>query len=332
MVLQHAVLIASVDPARRAEACGEQPGNVCRFVIERTDNLLLAEVADWLSGAPLQIVLVIVGAWVLNKLVRRTIKRFGDSIQGFTESGKAKRIREKTPSVFLHTGEVNVRSAARAETVTAVMRSVVSVIIWTIAVIYVFGALGLDLGPLLAGAGVAGVALGFGAQSLVRDFLSGIFLLIEDQYGVGDVVDLGDASGTVEQVTLRTTRLRDHQGTVWHVPNGEVRRVGNKSQEWARAVLDVAVAPTADLERVADLIGEAAEAVWSSERAKPDVLGRPEVLGIEYLGPDSVTIRVQGKTRPGAQWRVSRMLRVRIAEALAEAGVELPPANFVRPV
>jgi small conductance mechanosensitive channel len=118
---------------------------------------------------------------------------------------------------------------------------------------------------------------------------------------------------------------------VWHVPNGEVRRAGNMSQQWARAVVDVAVAPSADLEAAARVIGEAADAVWELDDAKPDVLGRPEVLGIEYLGPDAATIRVQGKTRPGAQWRVSRLLRVQIAEALAAAGIDLPPSTFLRP-
>ena len=197
--------------------------------------------------------------------------------------------------------------------------------------VYVLAAIGLDLGPLLAGAGVAGVALGFGAQSLVKDFLTGIFLIIEDQYGVGDVVDVGDASGTVEFLSLRVTRLRDQNGTVWHVPNGEIRRVGNKSQQWARAVLDVAVSPNADLERAAAVIGLAAEAVWASPAAAADVLDAPEVLGIEYLGPDAATIRVQGRTRPGAQWRVNRLLRIQVADALAEAGIELPPSRFIRP-
>lgn len=319
MVTQHAVVIATVDPARRAEACGEQPGNACRFVIEQTDNIFLAEMADWLTGAPLQIVLVLAVTWLLNKVIRRAIKRFGQRIQGLSESDRAQRLRAKTPSVFLHTGEVNVRSAARSETVTSVLRSLCTAILGTFAFIYVLDALGLNLGPLLAGAGVAGVAVGFGAQSLVRDFLSGTFMLIEDQYGVGDVVDLGVASGTVEQVTLRVTRLRDEHGTVWHIPNGEVRRVGNSSQQWARAVLDVEVKSTADLAVAEELIDQAANEVWDS-LASSDVLGRPEVLGVEDLKADSATIRVQGKTRPGAQWRVSRMLRVRIAAALTEAG------------
>ncbi|CAN5436619.1 mechanosensitive ion channel [soil metagenome] len=332
MSLSAPSLFNEVTPARRAEACSKDPGNACRFVVERTDSIGLAKAADWLTGAPLQILLVVIGAWVLNRLVRRAVKRFALRIEGSSESGRIKRWRDKTPSVFLSTGEVNLRSAARAQTLAAVLRSICSGVISIFAAIYVLGALGLDLGPLLAGAGVAGVALGFGAQSLVKDFLSGIFMLIEDQYGVGDVVDIGEASGTVELVTLRVTRLRDQNGTVWHVPNGQILRVGNKSQQWARAVLDIAVAPTADLERAALVIGSAADEVWGSDEAKPDVLDWPEVLGLEYLGPDAATIRVQGKTRPGAQWRVSRLLRVRIAESLAAAEIELPPSNFIRQV
>jgi small-conductance mechanosensitive channel len=324
--------ITAVDLLKRTEACGPQPGNACRFVYEHTSSVGLAEAADWLTGAPLKIVLVLVGAFVFNRVLRRTIRRFAERVEGSASSGRLKRLRDRTPSVLLPTGEVNMRSAARAQTLSVVLRSICSGIIGVFALIYVLDAVGLNLGPLLAGAGVAGVALGFGAQSLVKDFLSGIFLLIEDQYGVGDVVDVGQASGTVEMVTLRVTRLRDQNGTVWHVPNGQILRVGNKSQQWARAVLDVPVAPNADLEQAAAVIARAAEDVWALEEARADVLEGPEVLGLEYLGPDAATIRVQGKTRPGAQWRVSRLLRVHIAEALVEAGIDLPPANFIRPV
>lgn len=328
-----AASLVAVDPdtvAQRLEACGTDPGNVCRFVVDHTHSVGLAQAAEWLTDKPLQILCVVVGAWMLNRLVRRAIRRFAAGIEGSAERGSLDRLRRRTPQMFLSTGEVNVRSAARAQTIASVLRSLASGVIWGFAFVYVLAALGLQLGPLLAGAGVAGVAVGFGAQSLVRDFLSGIFMLIEDQFGVGDVVDLGEATGTVEMVTLRVTRLRDNNGTVWHVPNGEVRRVGNKSQQWARAVLDIAVAPTADLERAALVIGEAALAVWELDEARPDVLDQPEVLGLEYLGPDAATIRVQGRTRPGAQWRVSRLLRVHIADALAQADIELPPSTFVR--
>ena len=331
MSLAAAPVLAAADPARRMEACGENPGNACRFVIDHTDHVGLAKAADWLSHAPLEILFVIVGALVLNRLVRRLIKRFAARIEGSQQSGRLRQLRDRTPSVFLATGEVNVRAAARAQTVAVVLRSICSAIIGIFAVVYVLDAFGLNLGPLLAGAGVAGVALGFGAQSLVKDFISGIFMLIEDQYGVGDVIDVGEASGSVEQVSLRVTRLRDVNGTVWHVPNGEIRRVGNMAQGWARSLLDVLVAPDADLERAADVIGEAADAVWQLPEAAPDVLDAPEVLGLEYLGPDAAAIRVQGRTRPGAQWRVNRLLRIHIAEALEQAGIELPPALYLRP-
>ncbi|MCB1039381.1 MAG: mechanosensitive ion channel, partial [Acidimicrobiales bacterium] len=279
------------DPAELERACSADPGNLCRWTFELTGNRQVAQVADWFADVPLQILWIVVVAWIVNRLARRAIRRFGQRIQGISDNDGMKRLRSRTPSVFLSTGEVNVRSAARAETITTVLRSVVTGVIVTIAAIQVLDAIGWNLGPLLAGAGVVGVALGFGAQYLVRDFLAGTFMLIEDHYGVGDVVDLGEASGTVELVTLRVTRLRDANGTVWHVPNGEVRRVGNKSQQWARAVLDVAVSPTTDLERAAKVIGDAATAVWALPEAQPDVLSTPEVLGLEYLGPDAATIR-----------------------------------------
>ncbi|CAN5749397.1 mechanosensitive ion channel [soil metagenome] len=322
--------LASADLSTTVDACGEEPGNACRFVIDRTNNIPAAQVVDWLTGAPLQIVLVLVGAWLLNRLVRRAIRRFASRIEGSSDSGRLRRLRDKTPSMFLATGDVNLRAAARAQTIAIVLRSACSGIIWTFALIYVLGALGLDLGPLLAGAGVVGVALGFGAQSLVKDFLSGIFMIIEDQFGVGDVITVGEAEGTVEQVTLRVTRLRGLDGTVWHVPNGEVRLVGNMSQQWARALLDVSFSPTADLDVATEAIEAAVVAVWELPQARPDVLDRPEVLGVQYFGPDAATIRVQGKTRPGAQWRVSRLMRAQIARSLERAGVEMPPTFYQR--
>src|SRR5262249_14036331 len=131
---------------------------------------------------------------------------------------------------------------------------IVGVVVWTIAAFMILGELGLDLGPLLAGAGIAGVALGFGAQHMVRDFLAGIFLLIEDQFGGGDVIDAGPPSGTVEGVSRRTTRLRDVEGNVWHIPNGNIERVANKSQEWSRALLDIRVSYDTEIDRATEAI------------------------------------------------------------------------------
>jgi small-conductance mechanosensitive channel len=212
----------------------------------------------------------------------------------------------------------------RAETVGALLASVASFAIWGIAALMVLGELGVELGPLLAGAGIVGVAVGFGAQNLVRDFLSGIFMLIEDQYGVGDVIDAGPASGTVEGVSLRTTRLRDIEGNVWHIPNGFIDRVANKSQEWSRALLDIPVAYGTDTDRAAAIIKDVADATWRDEPWSGDILAEPEVWGVEAFGADALVIRLVVKTKPSSQWKVGRELRARIKRAFDAEGIEIP--------
>ena len=158
----------------------------------------------------------------------------------------------------------------------------------------------------------------------MKDFLSGLFMLVEDQYGVGDVIDVGDATGIVEEVTLRTTRLRDVTGTVWFFPNGEIRRVGNMSQQWARAVLDVEVAYDTDLDHAARVIKETADAVWQESREEATILEEPQVWGVQMLGASSVAIRLVVKTEPNEQWMAARVLNARLKKALDEAGIEIP--------
>jgi small conductance mechanosensitive channel len=182
----------------------------------------------------------------------------------------------------------------------------------------------VNLGPLIAGAGIAGVAIGFGAQSLVKDFLSGIFMLVEDQYGVGDIVDVGEATGTVEAVTLRTTRIRSVDGTVWHVPNGTIDRVGNMSQQWARALLDVDVAYGTDIDDAQRVIKAVADAVAEDPEWRHRILEPPEVWGIESMGPDAISIRLVVKTRPGDQFPVMRELRRRLSDTFLSEGIEMP--------
>ena len=184
--------------------------------------------------------------------------------------------------------------------------------------------LGVNVAPIIASAGIVGVALGFGAQSLVKDFLSGIFMIFEDQYGVGDVVDLGEASGTVEAVSLRVTRLRDVNGTVWYVRNGEILRVGNMSQNWARTVLDIDVAYGEDLAKVRRVLQEVAHDLWEDEDFKGLIIEEPEVWGVEALDPDGVTVRVTLKTAPLEQWEVAREMRERIKARFDYEGIEIP--------
>ncbi len=168
------------------------------------------------------------------------------------------------------------------------------------------------------------MALGFGAQNLVKDCVSGLFMLIEDQYGIGDSVDLGVAIGSVERVTLRTTVLRGLDGTVWHVPNGEIRRVGNQSKLWSVAVLDVVVAYHADLEAARDVVAATATEVCESEEFAGDVLEAPYIIGLESVGADGMTLRLLVKTGPGAQFRLQRALREAVKLAIDRAGVLVP--------
>jgi moderate conductance mechanosensitive channel len=264
-------------------------------------------------------VLILVAAWVANRLVRRAIRRL---VASMSEDRGLTALR--APSALARTGEIpSLRRVQRAETVGALLASVASFAIWTLAALMALGTLGLDLGPLIAGAGIVGVAIGFGSQNLVRDFISGIFMLMEDQYGVGDVVDAGPATGTVEGVGLRTTRLRDVNGTLWHIPNGEIRRVGNRSQGWARALVDVEVAYSTDLDAATRTIERVAQELDADDQWAPKLLEPPEVWGVEELGPDSIRVRLVAKTRPLEQWKVARELRARLKVAFDQAGIEV---------
>ena len=266
---------------------------------------------------PARALLILVVAWVANRLVRRAIGRM---VASMSEDRGLAALRP--PSALARTGEIpSLRRVQRAETVGALLKSVASFGIWSLAGLMALGTLGLDLGPLIAGAGIVGVAVGFGSQNLVRDFISGIFMLMEDQYGVGDVVDAGPATGTVEGVGLRTTRLRDVSGTLWHIPNGEIRRVGNRSQGWARALVDVEVAYSTDLEAATRTIERVAHELYVDEQWAPKLLEQPEVWGVEELGPDGIRVRLVAKTRPLEQWNVARELRARLKVAFDQAGI-----------
>nr|WP_255426383.1 mechanosensitive ion channel family protein [Pseudonocardia sp. C8] len=216
------------------------------------------------------------------------------------------------------------RRLQRARTIGSVLRSIVSAVVLLVAVMMVMSELGYPLGPLLAGAGVLGLAIGFGAQNLVRDFLSGMFMLLEDQYGVGDIVDVGEAIGTVEAVGLRITTIRDLKGTVWYVRNGEILRVGNMSQGFAVAVVDLPIAHSADVEEATELAGRTATERAAQDDIAADILEAPEVLGADRIGPEGVTLRITAKVSPGRQWAVQRALNGAITDAFDDHGVPRP--------
>lgn len=307
----------------KAAACGV-PGKqawLCSTVYDLTGSQRAAEIGDDLA-TPLHVFVIIVVAYILTRITRMLVRRVVRNLQREQTGDRISKIKQRTGLALLDTSPVpSVRRALRAETIGAVLRSIASVLIWSTALLMVLEEIRVNLAAIGIGASIIGVAIGFGSQALVRDFLSGIFMLIEDQYGVGDVIDTGVAIGTVEGVSLRTTRLRDAEGTVWHVPNGEIRRVGNKSQQWTRVILDVSVAYDADIERATYVIRSAAEATKSDPELGSVITDDPEVWGIEAVEGDHVLIRLAVKTVPLEQWKVARGLRARLKAALDDAGI-----------
>jgi small conductance mechanosensitive channel len=298
----------------------------CRVVWDWTHNETLADLAEWLIGKPLAIltlvVLALAARWVIGRAIDRTVRR--------AEAGIVPGRLGRVTLGSQHTSTASAsRRVQRARTMGSLLKSITTIVIFTIVTMMVLAELGFSLGPLLASAGIVGIALGFGAQSLVTDFLSGIFMIFEDQYGVGDEVDLGEAGGTVEAVGLRVTRLRDVNGTVWYVRNGEVLRVGNMSQNWARTVLDVAVAYSEDLVKVRRVLEEVAHDLWEDEEFKGVIIEAPSVWGVQSVGPDGVIIRVALKTAPLEQWAVARELRQRIKGRFDFEGIEVPYPEWV---
>ena len=226
--------------------------------------------------------------------------------------------------------EASPRSEQRAQTLAGVAVSMVRIVVWSVAVLLILEEFGLNLGPLIAGASIVGVAVGFGAQSLVKDFFSGFFILVEDQYAVGDVITIAEQTGTVEEINLRVTRLRASDGTVWFVPNGEIRKVGNSAKEWSRSIVDVIVPNKADLATATAAIAEEAAALARTPAWVEAVLEDPEVLGVESLGADNVTVRVSTKITPSHRAPFARELRSSITARLQRDGLvatEPPPAR-----
>ncbi|MGF1431969.1 mechanosensitive ion channel family protein [Kitasatospora sp. LaBMicrA B282] len=270
----------------------------------------------WVEGA-LRIVMIVVLALLLRAVVRKLIAQF---IHRMTREPEADaEAGTRLGGLLVNTERRQQRSAA----IGSVLSSVSSFGILGTAALMVLSALGMDLAPLLASAGVAGVAIGFGARNLVTDFLSGVFMIMEDQYGVGDEIDTGVATGTVLEVGLRVTKLRGANGEIWYIRNGEVKRIANMSQGWSTSTVDVQVGYKEDLSRVEALILSTAER-FAKESPWDELLWDPvEVLGVESVAADTVVLRVQARTMPGKASLVTRGLRQRLKEAFDEAGIKL---------
>ena len=317
--------IAALSARQIQDACGDQPGVLCRRVYESTHDRTLAQVVDFVVGKPLTIVAIILAAAIVNRLARRAIRR---GLRRLASGGLRERLgaaRRRTPMSMLDTdtGEISVRSTQRVEALSTVLRSVASFAIWTVAAFMVLGEFGINLGPLIAGAGIIGVALGFGSQSLVRDFLSGIFILVEDQYGVGDTVDLGRGDrrrrGRQPAHDAGALRRRDR------VARARTARstASATSRSTGRARCSTSRSPTAPTSRTrARSSSGVADDVW---REQPGwVIEEPELWGVEALGPHGVELRLVIKTQPSRQWDVSRLVRERLKAAFDDEGIEIP--------
>jgi moderate conductance mechanosensitive channel len=304
------------------DVCTSAEGEVnalCEWLLEATGNELIARAAGAI-GTGVRIVVLLVVAYVLSRLARSAITRFARTMEKRIQA----RLERAEARGTLEVERYRLRRFQRLAAITGVARGVVGVIIWFVVLIAVFGALGIPLQPILAGAGLAGIVIGFGAQQLVRDVLAGIAMLIEDQYGVGDWIQVQDKVGQVERVGLRATSFRDLDGVLWHTLNGSIERVGNLSQEWSRSTLDVPLALDADVPTAKAIIHKVAteladDAVWG-----PDIIGAPEIWGVQEFGPEGLAIRVVIPTKPMANWDISRQMRERLHHAFEQAGIRMP--------
>ena len=273
---------------------------------------------SWFDNNGVKVIAIVVVAIVVSIVTRFLVRRFRRKLEG-------------KPSL---TQELNLQ---RATTLAHALSTAVVVIIWAIAVLLVLGTLDVPLAPFLASAGVAGVALGFGAQSLVKDTLSGFFILLENQFGVGDVIEVqttaAPVSGKVEDLTLRITTLRAFDGTLHVVPNGNIQVVSNKSKGWARAIVDVRVAYGEDVDRVREVLEELFEEIRKDTVLKEWIMEGPSILGVESLADYALVVRVVADTRPSKRWDAERRLRERITRRLSERGIRVPfpPAVSPRP-
>lgn len=280
----------------------------------------------WLQYHTLiRIGLIVVGAVVLRSLLLLSVKRVVKTVISGVKPKASGRDGEQAKSAPQSETSplAKARVVQRARTMGTVLGNLITWSVSILAVTMVLSELGVAIGALIAGAGIVGAALGFGAQSLVRDLISGLFIVFEDQFGVGDSVDLGMATGVVETVGLRVTQVRDVEGVLWYVRNGEIIRVGNQSQGWSRVVLDVALPYEVDLAKAQSAIAAAANEVASRKEFKADIIGAPDVWGLQVLSGDSLVVRLVQQVRPAAQDNVARSLRLAVKEALDKSKIAL---------
>ena len=316
-----------------APACANDAGSLCARVFADTHADWLSRSADSIVSHGTTVLIIVVVAVVLRYALHRAIRRLTDGARTGRVPRLLRPLRDRAAASLREAApQILERRTQRAQAIGSVLRSFTTLLVYSVGFVLILGEFGVNLAPIIASAGVVGVAIGFGAQNLVRDFLSGIFMMLEDQYGVGDVVDLGEASGTVEAVGLRVTTLRDIAGTVWYVRNGEVLRVGNSTQGYSVAVVDIPVGHSADVDATSDLAREAAVHECTEAAIAAKVLAPPDMLGVQSVTAEGILLRLTVRTRPGEQWAVQRAVAGAVKTALDAAGVPAPsPFRAVTP-
>jgi moderate conductance mechanosensitive channel len=304
-------------------ACRTNDSWICHATWNATHNSDAAHAADVISVGT-TILLIVVGSWLAQRLIWRFLKHTMRGLRTDRVQRGLSSIRRRTPRALLDTGaHMSMRRAQRAETMTSILRNITTIVVVMVAAFLILNQLTVDLAPFVAGTAIATAALGFGAQNIVRDFLAGFFIVVEDQYGVGDVIDVNEVSGTVEGVSLRVTRVRSADGTLWHIPNGELKRVGNKSQAWSRALITFVVDAGSPLELTRRTIQEAAEKLREDPKFQTSMLDHPEVWGPENISGKGIEFKLAVKTPPFEQWRLSRALRVAVKDGMDQQGIRL---------
>lgn len=265
----------------------------------------LQEILSWLRISGPRVLVILVGSLLLIRLLRAIADRIPRLMPA-----------EEGPTIS--EGEKRARTAA------SLVRTVGTSLVLLMAAMMLFREIGMDITPLLAGAGVAGLAIGFGAQSLIKDVIAGFFILAEDQFHVGDVIQAAGVSGQVEKMTLRMTIVRDLHGIVHFIPNGEIKVASNLTKEWSQTVLEVGVSYEEDVDRVIRVLTEIGQDMANDETFGKLVLEPPQVLGVEALADSQVTIRILAKTLPLKQWEVAREFRRRIKVRFDHEGIQIP--------
>ncbi|KAM9865207.1 hypothetical protein ACIFOC_01737 [Leucobacter aridicollis] len=292
-------------------------GDVAEEVTEAVSSAFVTFLETWQKPLviALIIVLAIIANWLLRRLLNRTVTQI---VRGVKRSQNVDTTSEMRAAPYIH-----ARAVQRTRTLGSVGRAILTWTISVIALILILGQLNVDLGAILTSAGIVAAGLAFGAQNVVKDVLNGIFMVFEDQLGVGDLITVGEITGTVEEVGIRVTQVRALDGTLWFIRNGEILTLGNSSQGWGRALVDVTVDANQDLTHVSDVALEAVRALLTSDRFARKVTGEPEVWGLESVFGDRATLRMAVRTRPEAQWEVQRGIRAELRRKFADAGIKL---------